>query len=60
MKNSVTTCNWQSENINHVFKRTFRTVFGLKIDEPGGENPTGEEVSQFLRELSDMELLISA
>ncbi len=51
--------NWELGNLNHIFKRPFRIVFGLEDKPVIGDETTDQEIKSFIRSITDMELLIS-
>ncbi len=52
--------NWEGSNPNSMFKKTFQFIYGLNDSSQDSEIPTNEEITNFLKQLSDMELLIKA
>ncbi|NCI50910.1 recombinase family protein [Sediminibacterium roseum] len=51
--------NWEPGNMKDVFKNTCQSVFGLRKEHAADETPTPEQITKFLQELADMDLLIS-
>lgn len=50
--------DWESEDFDIIFKKPLRIIYGLNIRNQDSETPTNQEISNFLKQLSDMELLI--
>ncbi len=50
--------NWESTDFGLIFNKPFRTIYGLSVANQDSEIPTSEEITGFLKQLSDMELLI--
>lgn len=51
--------DWEHDNLNHVFKKPFRIVFGIEVEDGDMETRNAGEISSFLKQLADMELLIT-
>ncbi len=50
--------DWESGDFDLIFKRPFRIIYGLNVTIQDSETPTNQETTSFLKQLSDMELLI--
>jgi site-specific DNA recombinase len=51
--------NWTSGNLNHIFRRPFRIVYGLENRSEDACNSMDQEISEFLKSIADIELLIN-
>lgn len=51
--------NWASGNLNHIFKQSFRIVYGLEDRQEDDRNSMDQEISELLKSIADIELLIN-
>ncbi|MFZ2785073.1 MAG: hypothetical protein WAZ36_11815 [Sediminibacterium sp.] len=51
--------NWTLGKLNHIFKQPFRIVYGLEKRGEEACDSMDKEISEFLRSIADLELLIN-